>query len=125
MRRATATLKLNRSVLTPEELNAILGAVAMAGGDSLQPDNITIMTTGVVILKSPTTSQHVSLNRAEIQKYLLENYVDLVNKVTPALYKDVSGKVVSFTAGDLSYIPLSKKLSLEDAMCLPQSTMKK
>lgn len=56
----------------------------------------------------------VELDKNEFIQELQVNYVDLVTKVKPELYRDSSGRVAGITAADISDVPLAKKLGLEN-----------
>ena len=56
----------------------------------------------------------VDLDKNDFIQELQVNYVELVTKVKPELYRDSSGRVAGITAADISDVPLAKKLGLEN-----------
>ena len=59
-------------------------------------------------------NQVVELNRNEMIQELYASYADLVTKVKPEVVTDNNGKVIGYTAQNISQIPIAKKLGLSD-----------
>lgn len=56
----------------------------------------------------------VTLSKQELLAEVAENYTDLVLQVSPQLYLDENGRVAGITSDNLSKVPLTQRMGLQD-----------
>jgi type II secretion system protein C len=61
-----------------------------------------------------SSSEKVTLKKAEVIQELMTNYADIVTQIKPELYRDANNNVAGITASNLSSVPLAGKLGVKD-----------